>query len=76
MSDNESTGCAELILTVIDTELLIKQIEKRPALYNKQLKEYSDRNVKEKLWAEVCLHVIPNWNELDAKEKKTKGKFE
>lgn len=76
MSDQESTGCDDRILTVIDTEVLIKEIEKRPALYNKQLKEYSDRNLKEKLWAEVSVQVIPNWNELAAKDKKTKGKFE
>lgn len=72
MSDDEFDG---RILTVIDTEILIKEIEKRPALFNKQLKEYSDRNVKEKLWAEVSTQVIQNWNELAAKDKKIKGKF-
>lgn len=36
-------------------ELLIIEVEKRPALYNKKLKEYSDKNLKEKLWTELCL---------------------
>ncbi|KAF5307867.1 hypothetical protein FQR65_LT18309 [Abscondita terminalis] len=73
MSDNEFSGCDdERISTVIATELLIKEIERRPAIYNKQLKEYSDRNVKEKLWAEVCIQIFRNWNELAVKEKKIK----
>jgi len=28
-------------------------VERRPPLYNKNLKEYSDRNLKDKLWYEV-----------------------
>jgi len=47
-------------------ENLIGEIEKRPALYKKQLKEYSDINLKKKLWEEVCEAVIPDWNELGA----------
>ena len=43
MSDNESTGGDGLILTVIDTDVLIKEFEKRLALFNKELKEDSDR---------------------------------
>ncbi|KAL4152835.1 hypothetical protein QTP88_000668 [Uroleucon formosanum] len=50
-------------------ENLIEVIEKRPALYKKQLKEYSDINLKKKLWEEVCEVVIPDWNELGAQEK-------
>ncbi|KAG8324091.1 hypothetical protein J6590_100455 [Homalodisca vitripennis] len=52
---------------------VMDEVEKRPALYNKQLKEYSDRNIKEKLWTEVCGKVIENWNDLTSKEKKHKG---
>lgn len=72
MSDSE-TSTSKLVLSVIDTDLLISEVEKRPALYNKQLKEYSDRNIKEKLWTEVCGKVIENWNDLTSKEKKHKG---
>lgn len=45
MSDNESNVGDRIIATVIDSELLISKVEKRPALYNKQLNEYSDWNV-------------------------------
>ena len=44
MSDNEENAVGG-ILSAIDSELLIKEVEKRPALYNKQLKDYSDRTV-------------------------------
>jgi hypothetical protein len=36
-----------------DTEKLIIEVEKRPALYNTHLPEYSHKHVKEKLWTEV-----------------------
>jgi len=36
-----------------DVEKLISEVERRPPLYNKNLKEYSDRNLKDKLWYEV-----------------------
>nr|CAH7752070.1 unnamed protein product [Callosobruchus chinensis] len=36
------------------------EVEKRPALYKKSLKEYSDLNDKRKLWEEVCQAVIPS----------------
>lgn len=76
MSDNEEyAGVAGTILSTIDSEQLIKEVEKRPALYNKQLKEYSDRSIREKMWGEVCLLVVPNWTELAAKDKKIKGKL-
>jgi hypothetical protein len=38
---------------VEDIEKLILEVERRPPLYNKKLKEYSDRNLKDKLWYEV-----------------------
>lgn len=50
----------QLVSSVLDTETIISEVEKRPALYNKHLKEYSDRNVKEKLWGEVCRRIIHN----------------
>ena len=34
---------------VEDIEKLILEVERRPLLYNKQLKEYSDGNLKDKL---------------------------
>jgi hypothetical protein len=48
---------------VKDLEKLIWEVERRPPLY-KKLKEHSDRNLKEKLWYEVCESVLTNWSEL------------
>ncbi|XP_050300090.1 uncharacterized protein LOC126738694 [Anthonomus grandis grandis] len=69
MSDSEETTHI-----VLDTERIIVEVEKRPALYNKELKEYSDRNAKEKLWIEVCANVIPKWHEISGAERKDRGK--
>jgi hypothetical protein len=54
---------------VEDVEKLIWEVERRPPLYNKKLKEYSDRNLKDKLWYEV----VTNWSELAAEQKSEKG---
>jgi hypothetical protein len=45
-------------------------VEKRPALYLKSLKEYSDTNHKQKLWEEVWTDLIENWNGLAPEEEK------
>ncbi|CAH2100915.1 unnamed protein product [Euphydryas editha] len=51
-----------------------KEVEKRPALYKKRLKEYSDINQKKKLWEEVYEAVVPEWNQLNAEDKIRMGK--
>lgn len=65
---------ASSLLIETYVENLIQEIEKRPALYKKNLKEYSDVNKKKKLWEEVCEAVVPNWNELSAEDKTKQGK--
>jgi hypothetical protein len=50
-------------------EKLIEEVEKRPALYLKSLKEYSDTNHKKKLWEELCTDFIENWNGLAPEER-------
>jgi len=57
---------------VEDIEKLIWEVERRPPWYNKKFKEYSDRNLKDKLWYEVCESVVTNWSELPAEEKSEK----
>jgi hypothetical protein len=54
---------------VEDIEKLIWSVERRPPWYNKKLKEYSDRNLKDKLWYEVCESVVTNWSKIPAEEK-------
>lgn len=55
------------------TERFIQCVEMRPALYDKSLKEYSDRHVNKEKWAEVCQEMVENWSELTSKEKTIKG---
>nr|CAI5844907.1 unnamed protein product [Callosobruchus analis] len=50
-------------------EKLIDAIQKRPALYNKNLSDYRNAHIKKNLWEQICLEVIPDWSELEAKEK-------
>lgn len=52
-----------------DTEEFINSVEKRPALYLRSLKEYSDTNLKKKLWEEVCMEVVSGWLECKAQTK-------
>ncbi|KAL1497328.1 hypothetical protein ABEB36_008310 [Hypothenemus hampei] len=52
-----------------NTEKLISEIKKRPGLYNKKVKEYSDKDVRERLWNEVCRAIIPDWFELSDGEQ-------
>lgn len=60
---------------IVETSIvkLIEEVEQRPALYKKSLKEYSDANVKKKLWLEVCEAVVVDWNQLSAEDKTNKG---
>lgn len=56
------------------TEKLISLIESKPLLYNKGLKEYSNRDLKEKAWNEVCGKLIPDWEDLSEEVRRLKGK--
>ncbi|CAG9760668.1 unnamed protein product [Ceutorhynchus assimilis] len=69
MADRE-----EVTYIVLDSERIIVEVEKGPALYNKELKDYSDRNAKEKLWIEVCANVISRWHELSERDVQKKWK--
>jgi hypothetical protein len=54
---------------VFDSERLITEVEKRPALYSKATPEYSDKNCREKLLVEICEAVVPNWSRLDKNQE-------
>jgi hypothetical protein len=53
-------------------EKLIWEVERRPHWYNKKWKEYINRNLKDKLWYEVCESEVTNWSELPAEQKSEK----
>ena len=55
-----------------DLEKLIWEVERRPPSYQKKLKEYSDRNLKDKLWNEIYESVVMNWSELPTEQKSEK----
>jgi len=59
---------------VYDCEILISEIERRPALYDCTLKEYSDKGFKERVWGEVREEVVSEWSQIDGPEKREKAK--
>jgi len=63
----------DLDLKIFDSERLITEVQKRPALYNKVTPEYSDKHCKEKLWIEVCEVVVPNWSRMDTTARVATG---
>lgn len=63
-----------MVTRSLNCELLISEVEKRPALYNFKLKEYNDKNLKEKLWTEVCEALVRGWNDLSPEEKNEAGR--
>jgi hypothetical protein len=47
-----------------DVEKLILEAERSPPLYKNSIKKvYSGRDLKEKLWDEICESVVTNWSE-------------
>ena len=56
------------------TEKLISLIESKPLLYSKGLKEYSNRDLKEKAWNEVYGNLVPDWGDLSEETRRLKGK--
>jgi Sec7-like guanine-nucleotide exchange factor len=57
---------------VEDVEKLIWEVERRPPMYKNKRKEYSDRNLKDKLWYEVYESVVKNCSKLPAEHKSEK----
>ena len=53
---------------------LIEEVEKRKALYDKGVPGYSDKFVKEKLWAEVAAAIVFQWSDLSEVERRVKCK--
>lgn len=60
----------------IDNALLIEEVEKRAAIYDKKLKEYSDSNLKIKAWNEISRIIFSTvWGTLSSQEKTEAGEF-
>ena len=56
---------------VEDVENLMWEVQKSPP-FLKNVKAYSDRNMKDKLWYEFCESVFTNWSDLLAEKKSEK----
>ena len=47
----------------------IELMESRPCLWDKINEEFKDRELKSKLWLQVCSFLEPNFLQLDRKEQ-------
>ena len=56
-----------------DCEKFIDEIKRRPTIYDKKLKAYSNKNVKDKLWTEVYEAMRDGWEEMEEEEKRKQG---
>lgn len=59
---------------MFDTEVFINEIQTRPPLWNTKSKDYSNRDIKGKLWIEVGSTIVQNWDELNNADKNKEGK--
>jgi hypothetical protein len=57
------------------TQIFMQIILGKPAIYNKRLKEHSDRNITTRMWSEICEAMIPPWHGLTSQEKPIKGEI-
>ena len=56
----------------MDVEQFIAEIEKYPIIYNKKLKDYSNKSLKTETWKKIYEKFIENYGELDNSEKEKK----
>lgn len=75
MSSTESESVSNETEYESLSQKIIVEVQKRPALYDTTMRQYSDRNTKSKLWEEVFQHVVDNWMTLSEAERKKKSKF-
>lgn len=59
----------------INPEELITLVQERGVLWDKTLNEYKDKQLKMSAWREVCCLLIPDFDNLDEKERQTCGKY-
>ncbi|XP_069607278.1 uncharacterized protein [Ranitomeya imitator] len=59
---------------IVDTDLLICEVKKRPAVYDQQEDNYSDRTKKQRCWDEICTVLVPGWEESSQLERNCKAK--
>jgi hypothetical protein len=60
---------------IIDTELLIMEVELRPTLCDPSREDYRNRDLRTGAWQEICEKLIPNSEEMDGETKRKWGKL-
>ena len=58
-----------------DTVTLIELVESRPSLWDTTSEEFKDRDLKSKLWLEMCSFLEPDVLQLGRKEQMKVGKY-
>lgn len=77
----KSKRCKDEFLTsnlVIDVAELIKEVKCRPLLWSKQsqlCERNIEREVREKLWGEICEILFENWADLGSSAKALRSKL-
>ncbi|XP_073405980.1 uncharacterized protein [Dendrobates tinctorius] len=54
---------------IIDVDALIEVVQPREPLWNMANRFHADQPTTRQLWDEVCLEVVENWEELDARAR-------
>jgi hypothetical protein len=53
----------------VDAESLVSFIEERPALWERTLEIYKDKNLSLEAWREICKIVHPDFESLDERKR-------
>lgn len=63
--------------TDFDVPQLIVEVQNRPPLYDTSILEYHDRNLKKRLWREICRELYSGtvWDGLKPNEQSKIGKL-
>lgn len=56
-------------MSEFDTDRFILEVEARPALWDFESPEYSNKHLKTQAWDEVCQIVHPNFQSMKTSEK-------
>ncbi|KAM9296558.1 uncharacterized protein PAF06_017462 [Gastrophryne carolinensis] len=59
---------------MVDTDLLISEVKKRPAVYDQHEDDYGDRGKKQRCWEEICAVLVPAWHACCPMERARKAK--
>lgn len=56
-----------------NTRQFIKEIERRPCLWNVNTAEYNDKGSRKLAWVQIAEIMYDEWHDLDLDEKAEKG---